>query len=81
MTPETTIVGLLLAGMSVMASVVVFIFKTYHAGVTDRIQTIKDACLAKDADIAWLRTQLAGWTGIAQEQIRVNETLADKAAR
>lgn len=74
MPTEYTIVGLLVTGISVM-------FALYQRGVASQIQTIKDACTAKDNDIAWLRTQLAGWTGIAQEQVRVNEKLADKAAQ
>lgn len=70
MTPELTIVGLAVAATSA-------VFALYQRGVASQIQTIKDSCAAKDAEILWLRRQSEGWTGIAQDQVRINEKLAD----
>ncbi len=70
MTPEYTIVGLLVTAIGA-------VFALYQRGVTSQIQTIKDSCAAKDAEISWLRKQSEGWTGIAQDQVRINEKLAD----
>lgn len=69
MTPEY-IIGTMLVG-AIGAT-----FALYQRGVASQIQTIKDACAAKDAEILWLRQQSEGWTGIAQDQVRINEKLA-----
>jgi hypothetical protein len=69
MTPETTIVGLLVTAIGA-------VFALYQRGVASQIQTIKDSCAAKDLEIAWQRKQNESWTAIAQDQVRINEKLA-----
>lgn len=61
MTPEYTIVGLLVAGMSA-------VFLLYQRGVAASLS-------AKDAEIAWLRGQLEPWTQIARTAVTTTERL------
>lgn len=62
MTPEYTIVGLLVTGIGAM-------FVLYQRGVSQSIA-------AKDAEILWLRTQLDSWTDIGRSAVATAEKLS-----
>lgn len=65
MTPEYTIVGLLVSGIGAM-------FVLYQRGVAAQVA-------AKDQEIAWLRSQLEPWTQIARSAVVTAEKLTEAA--
>lgn len=67
MTPDLTIVGALLAGIGTM-------FALYQRGVSAQIT-------AKDAEIAWLRSQLEPWTQIARSAVVTAEKLTENTSK
>lgn len=45
------------------------------------VESTQKVCAAKDGEILWLRTQNEGLSAIVQDQIKVNEVLADAKAK
>lgn len=76
MTPELTIAGLLMTGITGLAGYVV---KQQANAMASKDAEITRLHAQYGADIAWLRGQLESWTQIGRSAVATAEKISDKA--